>query len=187
MIYFIAAWLMTFAMAAAAIFLAYWTPNAFGYPKTGKLLAYIVSSAFGIFLLFTIFEDQLFFKSDARKLLQLQDITLNDPFQLEGNQSMSAIGEYYHTFTLTISAGDKARLIDQIRKAQIDEAAKHVEDMPEDKLDRYNGPRRIKNYETDQQLVRELFQPNGEGYAPTWHKIEIDKVGNKLIFEDRDD
>ncbi|MBW4362460.1 hypothetical protein [Flavobacterium taihuense] len=36
-------------------------------------------------------------------------------------------------------------------------------------------------------FVRELFEPQGEGYAAIWRTIEIVKEENKLIFEDIDE
>jgi hypothetical protein len=35
--------------------------------------------------------------------------------------------------------------------------------------------------------VRELFEPQGGGYAPTFRKIKIDKENNILVFEDIDE
>ena len=103
------------------------------------------------------------------------------------NKSMSAIGDYYHTFTLSISQQDKTRIISEIKTSKNFNLDKETRNYFDNRDDYYNGPKRIKNYETEHQFIRELFEPRGKGYAPTWRKIEIDKKENKLIFEDIDE
>jgi hypothetical protein len=50
---------------------------------------------------------------------------------------------------------------------------------------KYFGSKIIQNYESENQFVRECFEPSGKkNYAPTYRKIEINKQDNKLIFED---
>ena len=82
---------------------------------------------------------------------------------------------------------DKNKIIGEIKKAKNFNSNLKTENYFENRDDYYNGPKRIKNYETENKFVRELFQPNGDNYAPTWRKIEIDKKSNLLIFEDIDD
>ena len=54
-------------------------------------------------------------------------------------------------------------------------------------MDKYTGKKITQNYEDSTRFVREYFEPNGQGYAPTYRRIEIDKTENKLIFEDIDE
>ena len=158
-----------------------------GFPRIGKLIAFGLGIGFLIMSILSIYEDELFSKSDAIKLLSEQDIELKEDFELINNESMSGIGDYYHTFTLRISDSDRERIINEIVSAkdfnQNIQTVGYFSDMD----DYYNGPRRIKYYETENQYIKELFEPQRKGYAPIYRKIEIDKNDNILIFEDIDD
>lgn len=168
------------------IFLAYWIPKKLGYPKAGIYISIILTLLIVIITTLTIFEDDLFTKSDAQKLLIEQNIQIKDDFDLKENKSMFSPGDYYHTFTLIISPNDKLRIIKEIKISSNFVKTDQSESYLDNQDYYYNGPKRIKNYETDEKFVRELFEPHGKGYAPTWRKIEIDKKANKLIFEDID-
>ena len=184
---YIIVFLLFLALIVGLIWLSFWLPKKLGYPKFGKYFSIIIGVFISLFILSEIYEDELFSKNNATKLLAEQNIKLNDEFELIENKSMSSIGDYYHTFTLKISEKDKARIINEIKKTRNFNIDKQTESYFENREDYYNGPKRIKNYETEKQFIRELFEPQGEGYAPTWRKIEIDKNENLLIFEDIDD
>jgi hypothetical protein len=62
---------------------------------------------------------------------------------------MSSIGDYYHTFTLKISEKDEARIITEIKKTRNFNIDKQTESYFDNREDYYNGPKRIKNYETE--------------------------------------
>ena len=186
MIIFPIIFLFVFLILSGIVWLFYWIPKKIGYPWVGKILAGVVGIFFIVITFLSVFEDQLFSKRDALKLLAHQDIVLNDAFTLSHNKSTWAIGaDYYHTFTLKISAEDKARLIHDIVSAKdfnpkIQESSMRYSGEE----NYYNGPKSIKYYETETQYVKELFEPQGEGYAPIYRKIELDKQNNLLIFED---
>jgi len=169
------------------IFLAYWIPKRIGYSKIGKYSAIILTLLIVILTALTVFEDDLFSKSDAQKLLIALDIHISDNFDIAENKSMFSPGDYYHTFTLSITSKDKERIISQIKTALNFNKEKPVESYFRNITDYYTGPKRIMNYETEDQYIREFFEPHGQGYAPTWRKIRIEKAKNKLIFEDIDD
>jgi hypothetical protein len=179
--------LILISLTLGIIFLAYWIPKKLGYAKAGKYIAIILTLSIIIIITLTIFEDDLFSKSDAQKLLAEQGIQLKDKFNIKENKSMFSPGDYYHTFILTISPSDKQKIINEIRNSANFTKANQSESYLENQEDYYNGSKRTKNYETDKQFIRELFEPHGKGYAPTWRKIEIDKKANKLIFEDIDE
>lgn len=184
---FILVGLIVLALAVGLTFLFYWIPKKMRYPKLGKILSTIVGFAFVVLTGLIIFEDQLFSKNDARKLLAEQDIILTEKFEIIENKSMSAIGDYYHTFSLRISIKDKQMIIRQIKSSQ---NFKGLNERPEDishTEDRYKGKKIIQSYEDSLQFVREYFEPNGVGCAPTYRKVEIDKKGNLLTFEDIDE
>lgn len=97
--------------------LLYFVPKRLGYPKTAKYL----TIGYGLLVLtmafFIVFEDQLFTKNNAKDLVEEQGIELLDDFELTHNESMSAIGDYYHTFTLKISERDKQDAILKIKNS----------------------------------------------------------------------
>lgn len=136
-----------------------------------------------------IFEDQLFTKTNAKDLVEEQQILLAERFELKENKSMSAIGDYYHTFTLKISTNDKCNAILKIKSA-------HNFKKYNSSIDQtlyipgksYFGSKVIQNYETADAYVREHFEPSGlEGYAPTFRRISIYKTKSELTFEDIDE
>ncbi len=156
-----------------------------GYPKTAKYL----TIAFGLIVLtiglFIAFEDQLFTKNNAKELVEEQGIILTDEFDLFKNESFSAIGDYYHTFTLEISERDRQAAILKIKSSKDFHTSKDVIDNHPYNHDRYFGPKVIWNYENAYCYVREYFQPSGQkGYAPTFRRISISKTKNELTFED---
>ena len=152
-----------------------------------------MTAGYGILVLtvtlFVVFEDQLFTKHSAHKLISEQGIVLNDEFEIVHNESMSAFGDYYHTFTLRISESDKQKAITQIKKSKNFRPDNSSGDyLPYLSDNRYFGPKMTQNYETENAFVREYFKPSGQkGYAPTFRRISIKKETKELIFEDIDD
>jgi hypothetical protein len=169
--------------------LFYFIPKKLGYPKTGKYLTIIFGLLLVTIVLWTVFEDQLFTNDNAKELVEEQQILLTDRFELMENKSMSAIGDYYHTFTLKISERDKRNAVLKIKSSDnfktdnssIDQTL-YLSDQ------RYFGQKVTQNYETENAFVREYFQPSGQkGYAPTFRRISISKIKNELTFEDIDE
>ena len=169
--------------------LLYFVPKKLGYPKTAKYL----TIAYGLFVLtiglYIAFEDQLFTKNNAKELVEEQDIKLTDDFKLLKNESMSAIADYYHTFTLEISERDKQNAITKIKSAENFKSDNVSIDslMFQSAPNKYFGKKIVQNYETENSFIREYFKPSGrEGYAPTFRRISISKTDSKLTFEDID-
>lgn len=169
--------------------LVYFIPKRLGYPKAAKWLTWIYIILIGFIAVTTLFEDEFFTKNDAKKLIEEQNIELTDDFRLNKNESMWAIGDYYHTFTLTISDNDKRQIINLIKTDPFfKRSPEFIVDYRSGSLvDRYEGPRETQSYEVENSFVRELYQPNGKGYAPTFRRITISKTENTLVFEDIDD
>ncbi len=167
-------------------YLFYFIPKKLGYPKIGKIL----STLFVLFLvaccLGSIFEDYFFTKNDATELLAEQEIVLMDEFEIEENRSGWSPGDYYHTFTLKISDRDKQKAIGKITTSENFKSLDEPVDNLRELTDRYEGEKLTQNYENKNLYVREYYEPNGKGYAPTYRIIEIEKKGNKLTFEDMD-
>jgi len=160
-----------------------------GYPKTGKYLTIIFGLIVLTIVFWTVFEDQLFTKGNAKELVEEQQILLQDKFELKENKSMSAIGDYYHTFTLRLSERDRQNAIVKIKSAENFKTGNSSIDQTLYLTDqRYFGPKVTQNYETENAYVTEYFQPSGqEGYAPTFRRISISKTENELTFEDIDE
>ena len=170
-------------------FLLYFIPKKLGYPKLGKYLTLGFGVIIIAFILADIFKDQLFTKNTAKKLVEEQEILLDDKFDLVHNKSMSGIGDYYHTFTLIISEKDKRNAIEKIKSsADFKKPTEPIKDLLYENFENhYFGIKQIQNYETKNSFVREYFKPSGKkGYAPTFRRIIIYKEENKLVFEDID-
>ncbi len=176
--------LLAISIIVGLIFLAYWVPKRLGKRKLGLWLSGILGTGFLLVFLATVFEDQMFFKSDARKRLSEHHIELKDDFNLISNES-SGFLDYYHVFVLTISSEDKERI-----KNQILTAGNYQENMPEMFNIRVGKPRYsdrdtsfTANYQDEWDYVYEFYQPNKQGYTPTWDRISISKNENKLTYE----
>ena len=168
--------------------LFYFVPKKLGYPKTSKYLTIIFGLLVLTIILWTVFEDRLFTKNNAKELVEEQQILLADKFELEKNESTSAIGDYYHTFTLKISEHDRQNAILKITTSKDFHISEDITDNHPYNYDRYFGPKVIWNYENKYSYVREYFQPSGrQNYAPTFRRISISKTDNVLRFEDIDE
>lgn len=149
--------------------LIYFIAKRRGHPKLARWLTlgyFAVLFLFGVAILFS---DQFFTKNDARKLLATQDIHLKEEFRILENKS-EWLGDFYHTFTLSITEQDKNDLIRSIRYPTETEVN--------------NSPSKtVNNYENEKAFVRELSDATEEGYAPVKIKITINKTGNTLVYE----
>lgn len=170
--------------------LLYFIPKKYGYPKLGKYLTITFGAILLILVLYIRYEDHFFTKNMAKELVDEQDIFLADEFELERNESLGTIGEFYHTFTLKISENDKQNAILKIRSADnFNESNESIDTlMFQSAPKRYFGEKVVQNYVTEKAFVREYFEPSGrENYAPTFRRISINKTGNELVFEDIDE
>lgn len=185
---FILFWLAIFLgiilLITAIIFLFYWIPKKLGRKKLGIWLSAIVSTIILGFILSIVFEEELFFKSDAAKLLNEHDIALTDDFKITSNE-MTGLMDYYHRFEITISEKDKNNLIKKFLTSE-----KYQLNVPEDFNLRHGKPRYADTdttytifYQKENNYVYEFYQPHKPGYAPTWDIITIRQRSNKLIFE----
>ncbi|QHL87628.1 hypothetical protein GU926_09330 [Nibribacter ruber] len=169
--------------------LCYFVPKMLGCPKTARYLTIgygLLVTAAGFFI---AFEDMFFTKASARELIEEQGFKLEDEFKLLRNESMSGIGDYYHTFTLQISDNDKQAAILLIKSSDnYKPATSYPDDLPyHQTTDRYFGKKIIRNYETSESYVREYFEPSGrKGYAPTFRQIFIHKIKNEVEFQETD-
>lgn len=165
------------------IYLGYWIPKKMGKPKVGVLIS--ATLVIGVILIISsiVFEDYLFFKSDAKEYLAEQKIELKDNFKILNNES-GGILDYYHKFELEISEADKNRLIDKITSEQnYVSVLKYSYCTPDKSINRYEGDTIFANYQTELTYNTEIYYPNGKGYKPTYKIVSISKKENKLTFE----
>ena len=156
-----------------------------GQQKAAKYFAIIYTLIFAVIAINLIFEDELFSKDNAKHLLEQRGFILKDNFELSENESMSAIGDYYHTFTLKVSKTDAKIAMDKIISSKNFKkiGTKRI-NLLYDYKDRYKGSAQTENYETESSFVNEYFKPNGKGYAPTFIRITVSKTENEIEFED---
>ena|SRR5690606_6265994 len=179
--------LIIILLLSGIIFLSFWIPKKLGFPIAGKVIGSAVSCFLIYYLIVNYYEDELFSKNDAVELLEEQNIKLNDEFEIEENKSDWTIGDYYHTFTLSISENDKQRLINEIKSSpDFNETTNNVTELIYTQEEKPIGKKIFQNYETKNYYIREYYQENGEEYVPTFRKISIDKNKNELKFEDID-
>ena len=167
--------------------LLYFVPKRLGYPNAGRILIIAFGLVVLTIILWTVFQDRFFTKRNAKELLEEQQISLVDDFNLQENKSMSAPGgDYYHTFKLAISNRDKRSAVSTIKGANNFKAVTgDIDSVLYLREGRYFGPKVIRNYETNESYIREYFQPSGkEGYVPTFRRISISKTGSELTFKD---
>jgi len=176
--------LILFSLILGLIYLGYWIPKKYGNKKLGKIISGILAIGFCILILSIIFEDKLFFKSDAISLLANQNIELVDDFKIINNES-GGIRDYYHKFELEISDNDKRRLIHKI-ESEVDyrEEFENRVYLPELAKNRYEGDTIYANYQNKWAFKKEMYYPNGKGYTPTYRIISISKHERKLTFEE---
>lgn len=118
MVFFILMLIFLVLLPTFLIWLLYLVAKKLGNEKIGKILAGVFSVLYLLFWGSFIFEDELFFKSDARDILAKQNIVLKDDFEIKDNDISGGIGAYYQIFVLEISAEDKQRLIDEYKKGK---------------------------------------------------------------------
>lgn len=179
---------LTFTLVAIVsfiYFLLYIILKKLGYPKLGKILSFIFLLLITGIIGYEIFKDEFFTKNNVKEFLAEQNIILKEDFRILKNESHSSIGDYYHTFTLSISSGDQQRIIQQIKSSENYKTQKDSVNyfIYLNRLDK----KIIQNYETNNSYVREYLQSNGKGYTPTFRRISIQKTKNELVFEDIDE
>lgn len=165
------------------VYLAYRIPKRMGKRKLGVILSSFLAVGFTLIVLSIVFDDYLFFKSDARDYLTEPNIVLKDDFKISSNESGGFL-DYYHRFELEISENDKSRIINQIRNQNnFKDSVDNDFYLPNKIANRSKRDTLTANYHTDWEYKTEIFYGNGQGYTPTYKIVSISKSENKLIFE----
>ena len=160
--------LLFISIIVGLIYLAYWLPKKLGNRKLGLWLSGILTAGLLILIITTVFEDQFFFKSDAKGKLNEHNVELTDDFKIIYNES-GGFMDYSHQFRLKISRTDKERLIEQIKSAD------NYQDEVQDMFDLRSGKIRYSdkdtsftaNYQDEWNYIYEYYKPNKQGYKPT--------------------
>jgi len=174
--------LMIIMFAFLIIFVSYWTLVNLNFKKAGK----IVTIAFTIlatlpFLSFAL-EDYFFFKSDAKKLLTENQITLTDNFEIKSNQ-ITGLSDLYQKFELEISLKDKERIILQLKNSKYFQDSVKADHNLSLKAGRGLTNKIYFDYEKNEFVCRETYQNLKIGYVSDYDIITIDKKNNILTFE----
>lgn len=172
--------LLYFLPFAGLACMLYLIPTIFGYPRVGKILGGIVGAFIIGITFFLVFDDQLFSKRDALKMLKSQDIVLNDDFKIKHNRSEANIGDHSQTFTLQISASDKERLVHELMSAK-DFNQNSL--LPSDHNDQNHISKRIEIHDTETHYIIEICERPEGGLPSTYTTIKINKKNNLLIFD----
>ena len=176
--------LLAILIVGGLIFLAYWIPKKYGKRKLGIGLAIVVALIFVSPVLSFVFEDFLFFKSDATESLNEHGIILKDDFNLESNK-ITGIRDFYHRFELRISESDKSKLTEWIINSEnYKDSIPEMFDIRSNKTKYSDTKKEFKiTYQDEWSYVYEYYRPNKQGYTPTWDKISISKKENELTYE----
>lgn len=177
--------ILLFAAAVACfivitiLYLGYSLPNRYGHRKSGIALGSILA-ALVMHLIYPEPLQKLFFtKNDARELLALQNLKIQQKFQVTENE-YNQWNWPSQRLVLNINFQDRASLTKQIRS--FPKFIKKGDSIPDIRLaDRYFGNSEIIRYETQNALVtKSLIPAQDENYAPTWLMISVSKTENKL-------
>ena len=183
-VFYIMVLLLLLILVISIIYLSYWVPKNFGNKKLGIILSRILIIGLIVLALVIIFDDYIFFKSDAKEYLAQQHVVLEDNFTIQNNES-SGIMDYFHSFKLEISEKDKMRIIAQIKAEDTyQDTINNRFHLPTLAKNRYKGDTLYANYQTEWAYKKALFYANGEGYTPTYRVISVSKEKNELTFEE---
>ncbi|WP_163518379.1 hypothetical protein [Gelidibacter japonicus] len=183
-VFYILILIVLLLLTIGIIYLSYWIPKKYGKKKLGIIISSMLIVGTVLFILASVFDDSLFFKSDAKKYLIEQKVELNHDFKIINNKS-GGLRDYYHKFELEISNADKQKIISQIKSTENYQNEINNEIyLPELAKNRYEGDTIYANYQTDWEYKKAVFYPNGKGYTPTYRVISISKEKNKLTFEE---
>ena len=169
-----------FLAPAIFIYFTYWVLKKSGRRKLGTAVSIILTVPFLLLTVYLLFDDLLFSKSDARKLLREHHITLNDDFKIISNHS-GGLRDYTHQFELSISEKDKQSFINQRTwREKMDERI----EVHTSAVDRYDGDTLRANYHDNDSYTYSMYSPNGKGIVPTFITIRVSKSKNTLTYEE---
>ena len=151
-----------------------------GKPKLAILFASLIVLFVARIIFTNNIDEVLYFKSDARKDLQLANIVLNDDFEIIKNEVVG-MPERLQKTELKISKRDKNRIINEIKNGKsfkkLSESAVLYSQMWNE-----NSPRNkivFTNYFFNNQYIRESYYREKD-YLPTLMEISLTEKSNIL-------
>ncbi len=87
----------------------------YGYKKTGIALSLFLALIVLVPVFYTFFESELYFKSDARKDLEVAGVVLKDDFEIT-HSDIFGMPDYYQITKLKISDNDRNTIIHQMEQ-----------------------------------------------------------------------
>jgi hypothetical protein len=160
-------------------YLGYSLPIRYGHRKIGLALGPILAVLM-LYLLYPEPLQKLFFsKKDARELLALQNLKIQQEFQVVKNE-YNQWSSPSQRLVLNIKFEDRALLVEQIRSSP--KFIKKGGSIPNIRLaDRYFGDPEIIRYETQNALIcKSIIPAQKDNYAPMWLMVSVSKTENKL-------
>jgi uncharacterized membrane protein YobD (UPF0266 family) len=174
--------LMIIIFAFLIIFISYWTLVNLNFKKAGKIVAIVFTVLATLPFLSFVLEDYFFFKSDARKFLTENQITLTDNFKIQSNH-ITGLSDVYQKFELEISLKDKERIIRQLKNSKYFQDTVNDDNSLSSKVGTGLTSKIYLDYENTEFLRRETYQKLKIGYVSDNDIITIFKKKNILIFE----
>ncbi len=160
------------------IFLIYWTLRKLGKQRMGKVLVYVLTTAFILLLMTPWIEDWTYNKKDVRKVLSFHNIDLKDNFKILKNES-GGLRDFYETFTIKLSDKDFNRISNMIKNSP------HYKGYFKDYSDRptlqYNGNETI-DFETDNYVEREYITDDKMNNGTYHFHFQLEKKGKELSY-----
>ena len=145
-----------------------------------KKLAVIVGLFFTLIVLIpvfsTIFESELYFKSDAEKDLKAADIILTDDFEIEDNE-IFGMPDYYQITKLKISDGDRNKIIAKIKNSSNFKVLEKDSGYYNRNMENIESDKIIWNYTIKDDYIIETYKKKA-GYSPNKSILRINKHSN---------
>ena len=126
-------------------------------------------------------EDYFFFKSDARKLLTENQITLTDNFKIQSNH-ITGLSHVSQKFELEISLKDKEQIIQQFKNSKYFQGTVNDDHSLSSKSGSGLTNKIYLDYEKKNLFVEDLPKTK-MGYVSDYDIITIFKTKNILTFE----
>ena len=174
--------LMIIMFAFLIIFISYWTLVNLNFKRAGKIVAIVFTVLATLPFLSFAFEDYFFFKSDAKKFLTDNQITLTDNFKIKSNQ-ITGLSDVYQKFELEISSKDKERIIQEIKNSKYFQDTVRNEHSLYPKAGSGLTNKIYLDFEKNEFVCRETYQKLKMGYVSDYDIITIYKTKNILTFE----
>lgn len=160
------------------IFLIYWTLRKLGKQRTGKVLVYVLTTAFILLLMTPWIEDLTYSKKDVRTVLSFHNIDLKDNFKILKNES-GGFRDFYETFTIKLSENDFNRISNMIKNSPHYKG--YFKDYSNTPALHYDGNETI-DFETENFVEREYITDDKMNNGTYHFRFQLDKKDKELSY-----